>query len=311
MDDAVHVGAKRPLECLSPDQVDFYRENGYLLVENRLDADTLRRCHEEIARFREEARALSESSDRIDLEDSHTADEPRLRRIKLPHQHSDFFNQLMRSDAILAPARDLLGPDIRLHTSKLNMKSARFGAPVDWHQDFAFYPHTNDDLLAIGVMLDDVDDENGPLMVFPGTHKGPIFDHHSGGVFAGTMDLAASRLDMADAVKIKGPAGSLSIHHVRIVHGSDLNRSEKDRAVLFYELLAADAFPVLGSMTPFGSIEEYDARILCGDPTKEPRLEPVPVRVPQPQPDKRGSIYEIQGSSAAKGFDTYSDGGGM
>ena len=41
------------------------------------------------------------------------------------------------------------------------MKSAQYGSPVEWHQDWAFYPHTNDDILAIGVMLDDMTLENG------------------------------------------------------------------------------------------------------------------------------------------------------
>ncbi len=130
---------------------------------------------------------------------------------------------LMYSDHVLAPVRDLIGPDLRLHTTKLNMKSAGYGAAVEWHQDFAFYPHTNDDVLAVAVIIDDMALENGPLMVFPGTHKGPIHDHHANGVFVGAMDLAASGLTPKDAVALTGPAGSISIHHGRIVHGSALN----------------------------------------------------------------------------------------
>lgn len=93
------------------------------------------------------------------------------------------------------------------------MKSAGYGAAVEWHQDFAFYPHTNDDVLAIAVILDDMAIENGPLMVFPGSHRGPIHDHHSDGVFVGAMDLTASGYNIKDAVALTGPAGSISIHH--------------------------------------------------------------------------------------------------
>jgi ectoine hydroxylase-related dioxygenase (phytanoyl-CoA dioxygenase family) len=208
----------------------------------------------------------------------------------------------MLSDRILAPVRDLVGPDVRLSTSKLNVKAAKYGASVDWHQDFAFYPQTNDDVLAVGVMLDDVTEENGPLMVFPGSHRGPILDHHSGGVFAGTIDLAANGLDPSRAAKLMAPAGSISIHSARIIHGSDYNRSARDRGVIFYEMMAADAFPVFGAMGIAASWEEYEERILCGTGTKEPRLEPVPVRVPQPQPARGGSIYEVQKQAARRGF---------
>jgi ectoine hydroxylase-related dioxygenase (phytanoyl-CoA dioxygenase family) len=247
---------------------------------------------------------LSASNDRLDLEDSHTPDNPRLRRIKLPHTISDVFAKLMRSDHVLAPVRDLLGKDLRLHTSKLNMKSAEYGAAVEWHQDWAFYPHTNDDVLAVGIVLNDVGPDNGPLMVFPGTHKGEVFDHHSNGVFAGAMDLEKSGLDLNDAVKLTGPRGSMSIHHARTVHGSDLNRSDRDRMLLLYEIMAADAYPVMGAMTPWPSLAEYDKKLLCGSGTITPRLADVPVRIPQPQPAKTGSIYEIQSTAQKRAFDT-------
>jgi ectoine hydroxylase-related dioxygenase (phytanoyl-CoA dioxygenase family) len=293
----------RALEALTPEQVAAYRRDGYLVIEGRVPKEVIAACHAEIERIRESARGLTAHTDDLDLEDSHTPDNPRIRRVKLPHRQSKVFDDLMRSDAILAPVRDLIGPNLRLQTSKLNMKSARYGAPVDWHQDWAFYPYTNDDILAVGVFLDDVGPENGPLMVFPGTQKGPAYDHHSGGYFAGTMSLAAAGLDVKDAVRAMAPAGSISIHHVRIVHGSDLNRSDKDRAVLFYEIAAADAFPIAGSMGTFPSLAEFDARLLCGEGTVTPRVTAVPVRIPQPQPPTQGSIYEIQKQSGVRGFE--------
>lgn len=291
-------------EALSPDQIDSYNDTGYLVLERRLPEDWIAKLRNEIARFEDEARGMTASNDRLDLEDSHRPDDPRIRRIKLPHTISDTVNDLLHSDLILAPARDLIGPDIRLHTTKLNMKSAGYGAAVEWHQDYAFYPHTNDDLLAIGVIIDDMAHENGPLMVFPGSHKGPVYDHHANGVFAGGFVPEDVGLDMKDAVALTGPAGSISIHHGRIVHGSALNTSDRARRILFLEMMAADAFPIMGSMTKWNGIEDYDSRLLCGRPTLNPRLKDIPVRIPQPQPDKAGSIYEVQKGLASRAFGT-------
>ncbi len=295
------------MEVLTQAQIDEYNEIGAIVVPDRLDKDDLAAIHSEIDRFMQEARELDASNDRLDLEDSHTRDDPRIRRIKLPHTTSDIVNKLMYSDKILAPARDLIGPNLRLHTTKLNMKSAGFGAAVEWHQDFAFYPHTNDDVLAIGVMLDDMAEENGPLMVFPGSHKGPVLDHHVNGVFAGAIDLARDGLDIKDGLTLTGSAGSVSIHHGHVVHGSALNTSTRDRRILFFEMMAADAFPVLGAMTSFSSLEEYDTRMLCGEATKAPRLKDVPMRIPLPQPENRGSIYEVQKGLKNRGFSIYDD----
>ena len=142
-------------ETLTQDQIAFYQENGYLVLENQIPDSWMHRIRREISRFEDEAALLSESNERLDLEDTHTKNAPRLRRIKLPHTISTDLKELMLSDYILGPARDLAGPNLRLHTSKPNMKSAGYGAAVEWHQDYAFYPHTNDDILAIGVIIDD------------------------------------------------------------------------------------------------------------------------------------------------------------
>ena len=122
-------------EVLTQDQIDQYEANGYLVLERRIPQEWLDRIHAEIARFEAEAAPMTASNDRLDLEDSHTPENPRLRRIKLPHMISDVMRELMYSDLILGPARDLIGPNLRLHTTKLNMKSAGYGAAVEWHQD--------------------------------------------------------------------------------------------------------------------------------------------------------------------------------
>ena len=300
-----------PREVLSDDQFESYQTNGFLVLERHLSADWLAKIHAEIARFEEEARNTTASNDRLDLEDSHTLDNPRLRRIKLPHMISDVMRELMYSDLILGPARDLIGPDLRLHTSKLNMKSAGYGAAVEWHQDYAFYPHTNDDILAIGVIIDDMASENGPLKVYPGSHRGPVYDHHVDGVFAGAFNPEDNGLYPADAVELKGPAGSISIHHGRIIHGSALNTSDRARRILFYEMMAADAFPIMGSMTRWDGIKDYDTRMLCGTPTLNPRLKDIPVRIPQPQPDVPISIYEIQKGLKKRAFEQINEKGSI
>ena len=291
-------------EVLTWDQEAFYAENGYLVLEGRVPPDIIAAIRDEIRRFEDVARTMTESNEKLDLEDSHTPEEPRLRRIKLPHTQSEVMRDLMFSDHVLAPARDLIGPNIRLHTTKLNMKKAGYGAAVEWHQDYAFYPHTNDDILAVGVLIDDMREENGPLMVFPGSHTGPVHDHHVDGIFAGAVLPEAVGLDLEDAVQLTGPAGSISIHHGRILHGSALNRSDRPRRLLFYEMMAADAFPIMGSMTKWEGIEDYDSRMLCGESTIEPRLHDIPVRIPQPQPDVAISIYEIQKGMQARAFET-------
>src|SRR5215472_6983805 len=164
---------------ISASQLEFYRHNGYLVVNNVLDAALLDLLHRQLGDILRGARHVTQHTPIYDLEPSHRPDAPRVRRIKTPHLHFPLFRDLTRHTGMIDILRALLGPDVRLHGSKINIKAPRYGAAVEWHQDWAFYPHTNDDLLAVGVMLDDCTLDNGPLLVVPKTHTASVWDHHA------------------------------------------------------------------------------------------------------------------------------------
>jgi phytanoyl-CoA hydroxylase len=277
---------------LTKAQIDAYDRDGFIIVPDVLSADEIAELRRVTDDFVEGSRAVSAHTDVYDLEPGHTADDPRVRRIKVPHVQAPIYDRVMRHPKILAALQQLLSPAIRFDTSKLNMKSPGYGAAVEWHQDWAFYPHTNDDLAAVGVMMDDCEIENGPLLCIPGSHKGPIHDHHADGYFCGAIDGKASGIDFSAAVPCTGKAGSISIHHARTIHGSAVNTSAKPRRLLLFQYSAADAWPLA---TQPGDWADWNARLLCGsfDPVT-PRLADVPVRLPLPGPRHAGSIYEIQ-----------------
>ena len=283
---------------LTKTQVEQYRELGYLVVPDVLDTGLMAEIRRTVEAIVADAGKVTTHTDVYDLEESHTPEQPRVRRIKTPHKHFPFFAELTRNPRITGILAQLIGPDIRLHGAKLNMKSAGYGAAVEWHQDWAFYPHTNDDVLATGIYLDDCDRENGPLLVVPETHKGPVHDHHANGYFVGAMNPELEAVDYSQAVPLTGSAGSMTIHHARLVHGSALNTSSKPRRLLLHEYTAADAWPLMG----VADFEEFNGRIVLGSPTIEPRLRNVPARMPLPPAPFQGSIYENQRAAAKRFF---------
>ena len=285
---------------LSKKQIGEYKEVGAIVVEGVLDDGTRAQMKKVLADLVEGSRTVKTHDKVYDLEPGHSSAEPRVRRIKTPHLVNAVFADFLRSKKLPAILRDLLGDSARLHGSKLNLKAPRFGSPVEWHQDWAFYPHTNDDLLAIGVMLDDTSVENGALYIVPGTHLGPTYDHHGeDGRFCGAMDFEAAGLRIEDAMPCVGPAGSCSFHHVRVVHGSAQNTSNRSRGLLLYEVSAADAFPLMG----VPDYDEFKGRLLFGNESIVPRMVDCPVRMPLPPALNPGSIYENQTASAKRFFE--------
>lgn len=289
---------------LTKQQIEAYRRDGYLVIPRLIQGEQLAELRSLTDRIVADARGVYANDDLYDLEPSHSAALPRVRRLKPAiFKRYAFFKALTRDPKITSVLSQLLGPDIRLYGGKLNMKSAGYGSPVEWHQDWAFYPHTNDDVLATGIYLDDCDEANGPLLVLPGTHHGPTFDHHANGRFCGAMNPDACGVDIAKAVALTGPAGSMTIHHARLVHGSALNRSNRQRRLLLHEYTAADAWPLMG----IADFDEFNSRMVLGEPTIEPRVRPAPVRMPLPAADHQGSIYENQRGTGRRFFATYEE----
>ena len=292
---------------LTPQQIAHYREYGFLVVENVLSQAEIAALVAKTEEITELSSDVTKNDTVYDLEESHSPEHPRVHRIKRPHQISPLFWETVSSPKIVEIVEQLIGPDIRLKSSKINNKYAGFGAAIEWHQDWAFVPSTNDDQLTVGIMLDAMTEENGPLMVLPQSHRGPIYDHHRDGRFCAAMDAVTSGADFSRATKLTGPAGSITLHHVRAVHGSDLNRSGKDRRLLLYDLAAADSWPLSGGYAAFKSLEDFDDRMIAGRPTIDPRMVAVPVRIPLPDPVDPDSIYTAQRNVGNRYFGVYED----
>src|SRR5262245_8846164 len=185
---------------LSEAQLQAYRRDGVVMVETVADEATLAAMRVALADLVATSAAVSRHDDIYDLEPSHTAAKPRVRRIKQPHLRHPVFDCFARSEPLLGILKQLLGPNVRMHNSKLNLKIETGGSGVEWHQDWAFHPHTNSSLLAVGLLMEDCDMRNGPMLVVPGSHRGPVYDHTANGRFCGAIDPDAVRLDYQKAI---------------------------------------------------------------------------------------------------------------
>jgi len=280
---------------LTPAQVQFYEDNGYVSVSGVLSDAEVEHLRQVTDAFLERSRQVTQSDDVFDLEEGHSAAYPRLRRIKRPIKQHPSYEAMLHHPGIIAVLQQIMGPAIRHYGIKLNLKPGYGGEPVEWHQDWAYYPHTNDNLCVLGILLDDVTMENGPLLVVPGSHKGPALDHHQDGVFVGAVTDPAADAMYAKAVPLLGKVGDITIHHTRTLHGSAANASPHYRRILFLTLRGADAWPLTDMPE---SLEAFNAMMIAGETPTSPRLEDVPVRLPLPRPSdwaiRRDSIFEKQ-----------------
>lgn len=284
---------------VSDQDIGFYREQGYLVVGNVLSKKEVLALRAVVDDWLQRSRNVSANDNFHDLEDLHTAATPRVRRFKDPDLHHAAFRALINNHKVVQVLEALWdGAGVRFDKSKLNMKLEGGGAAVEWHQDWAFYPHTNDNLAAVGFMIDDMTMENGPMMVLPGSHRGPVYSHHANGFFCGAIDVEREGIDTGQAVKLSGKAGSITIHHVRMLHASGPNLSDSPRRFLLHQYTAADAWPLLG----IENYEVFRSNLVSGEEAASPRMESLPLTMPYPEALNQGSIYENQRTLSKRFF---------
>jgi ectoine hydroxylase-related dioxygenase (phytanoyl-CoA dioxygenase family) len=281
------------MKRLTPKQKHSYEEDGYLLLESAVSPDIVRRLADVTQEFVARSRGLSESTPDILLGPGHCLERPNLRRIPQTVAFHPAFEEFGLRGPLLDLVEDLIGPDLRFHHSKLNFKSAEGGEEVKWHQDIQFWPHTNYSPLTIGVYLTDVDDGMAPMGVFAGSHRGPLFTlRDERGEWTGALSHQEVReLDFGKLRWLTGPAGSVTIHNCRMVHGSNVNRSPRMRPLLLHTYAPADAIPLTRLMDPV----KFGNMMVRGSVARSARFDADPCPMP---PDwgagEYKSIFSVQ-----------------
>jgi phytanoyl-CoA hydroxylase len=266
---------------------DSYQDQGFAVAERFFDADYVKQLNNAI----DEILDVPDITSVAELEPD---DAGVPRRIWSPTKRHAAFERTVADPRLLDALEQLIGPDILFHYSKLHMKGPRVGTVVDWHQDFAFYPHTNTDLVTAMVYLDDATTENACLRAVPGSHRRGLADHYVDGYFRGKV-TGADAPDPTEAVALEAPAGSVVFIHCLLLHYSSPNRSDRYRRSFFAAYRAADAWPIY--FGPHASHNEPGVRLLRGTTSQTARVEAGTWRLPLAE-RPFGSLFQLQEGSA-------------
>ena len=244
-DPVIHSqGTDRHNGPLSETELARYERDGFLVFNNFLDQETVKR-------FRDDLRAY-ENDDSI-LRSEGTITEPgkqEIRSIFGIHELSDRFDRLTRESRLLDMVHQLLGSDAYIHQSRINFKPGFHGKGFDWHSDFETW-HAEDGMprmraVSFSIALTDNTPFNGPLMLIPGSHKTFVpcvgrtpEDNYQSSLKKQELGVPNEQdlQKMADQYGIQaptGPAGSLIIFECNTLHASKANVSPWPRSNLFF-----------------------------------------------------------------------------
>jgi ectoine hydroxylase-related dioxygenase (phytanoyl-CoA dioxygenase family) len=286
---------------LTQDQIAQFHEQGYVIAQGGATPQQIAALSAELDRWIEESRAYAanygETVDgkmRFDLEPGHSATAPRLRRVANPADISEVYRAVLFDGPLVDLVAQLIGPDVKFHHCKLNNKLPGMATRVDWHQDHAYDPHSNDDVVVALLMLDDTSEANGCLMVVPGSHR-ERYSHYQGDRFVGATPPQHDADFARRAVPITGKAGDVCLMHTWCLHASGQNRSDAPRRLLICDYTAADAVPLRPPTVP----SAHSGRIVRGKPSRIARLKPDVIELPPAYQDD--SFFSVQQAKAAQG----------
>ncbi len=229
--------------ALSEHQLRSYRKNGFIQLRGLLPEN-------EAAALLREANALALRSGREQLPEAvFEPDAREVRSVFRVHRLSQVFDRLMRDGRLLDVARQILGSDVYIHQSRVNLKPGFAGKEFYWHSDFETW-HVEDGMprmraVSCVVLLTENNEFNGPLMLVPGSHMHYIAcvgktprDHYKKSLRKqeyGVPDPTSLDflIERGGLQATKGPAGSVLFFDCNTMHGSNSNISPYPRANLF------------------------------------------------------------------------------
>jgi hypothetical protein len=248
-------------KILTPAQVERFRTDGYLSPIRVMSAA--------------EAGAIRE---RLEAYERATGGPLRGNLRHKSHLLFTFVSELVHRPAIVDAIEDLYGPDLLCWNTNFFIKEARNPAFVSWHQDSTYWGLSAPDVVTAWVALSRSDESSGAMSVVPGTHAMDQIAHRDTfderNLLTRGQEIAVD-VDTAKAVRLDLEPGEMSLHHVRIVHGSPPNASDDRRIGLAIRYIPTSVRQLQG---------EDSATVVRGtDRVGSFEHEPVPVADMQPE----------------------------
>jgi ectoine hydroxylase-related dioxygenase (phytanoyl-CoA dioxygenase family) len=200
---------------MTPEQIQQYRTEGYTIVRNALPA-----------------KDLAALRSHVDEMLAHLPAGQRPEHLDMPHKTDPVLLDACRHPALLDLVEQLLGPNIALFASHMLAKAKGDGLEVPWHQDAEYWALDPMEVATLWLAVDESSVENGCMRVIPGTQTiGPLPHRTADDKDSKVLDrgIDISTFDPDSMVDIELVPGDLSFHAPYLVHGSNVNHSQKRR----------------------------------------------------------------------------------
>jgi ectoine hydroxylase-related dioxygenase (phytanoyl-CoA dioxygenase family) len=215
------------MDTLSPEEVQFFQENGYIKLEQMYSPEEVEEMGTELDYIMEKFAswdAAWKGPWRKDYMDDKEDEQATLVAIHELQHYSAAWSRAVTKRELGAAVGDLLRTDaVELHHVTLHAKPPDKGAPFPMHQDLPFFPHADNRYVDCLVHLNDADENSGCIKFLQGSHKNGKLKHITGEGTAPHLPTDQYRLE--DAISVPAKAGDVVLFTLWTIHGSAVNHS--------------------------------------------------------------------------------------
>ena len=233
--------AASSLLALTPDEKQFFDDNGYLIVRGLYKTDEvagIRERMDDLLRHPELARpGVKFHYEPEEERGKHPIDPNNPHRIWMVFDTplaGDWWFDNIRDKRVVDIIADLLGPNINFHNGKARIKPPGYKTHQVWHQDWPYERHTQPDLCAALIYLDDTDEDAAATRVLPGSHKRGEWPNEKNIIADGLVDEFIQKTGK-EPLTVKACAGDVAFIHVLVVHRAGHNYATTNRSCIINE----------------------------------------------------------------------------
>ncbi|MGH8769507.1 MAG: phytanoyl-CoA dioxygenase family protein [Burkholderiales bacterium] len=242
------------LSLLSPQQIAQFERDGFVIVRGLADRQlcermktlAMRHLAEEIGPLEYEAQLKNPGSPAsLDARGGRT-----VRRLLQAFSRDALFREWAVAPEIVGRVRQLLGPSVDLsqaHHNCVMTKNPAFSGATSWHQDIRFWSFEKPELISAWLALGQEHEENGCLLLVPGSHRIEFRREQFDDALFLRDDLQENRKLLQGRIAAELDTGDVLFFHCRLLHAAGTNRSGLTKFAAVFTYHAAGNRPLPGT----------------------------------------------------------------
>jgi ectoine hydroxylase-related dioxygenase (phytanoyl-CoA dioxygenase family) len=220
------------MERLSADQVTAYHRDGYVIARQLFDAEAVAALHRACEAVWERC-AGGEAA-----QNSHFQGVRKMATIRDPQLHSAVFTRYLLDPRLTEAMAQLVGENVQLHHSKVNVKTKSMQTVFPLHQDYPYFPHSRHTVMTVLVHITDAPVDGGAFRVLAGVKEVLPHINDDGHI------LDPLRYPLESAEELPAEAGDVVFMNYLTPHGSNLNQRDEHRILWIIQVRNAEDLPI-------------------------------------------------------------------